>query len=725
MTTKDIDRGSFLRSAAAAGAGLSIAFTLPSRVLAATPEPASGATGFAPNAWLRFAPDESVTIFVSRAEMGQGVATGMPTLVADELDVAFNRVKIAFAPSAPEYGSPEYGGDQITGGSTSVAGSWIPLRTAGATARTILVATAAKQWSVDPASCTTHEGVVTHKASGRTATYGSLAVAASAMPVPDAKTVVLKTPDAFTLIGKNQKRLDIPAKANGSAQYGIDFELPGMVWAAIARSPVFGGTVKSVNDKKARAVSGVTGVVTISNGVAVIATNTWAAFQGKLALEIVWNDGPVAKKSTASMFAEAEHLAKTRSGEKIALTRGTPDAQKGTVLEAVYKGPFLAHATMEPMNATAWVKDDSCEIWAPNQVQQRGQRVAAKVTGFPLDKITVHTTYLGGGFGRRLEADYMQEAVEVSKAIKKPVKVTWTREDDIQHDFYRSMSVNTMRGVLAGGTVTALTTTVVQPSWLKHWMIDATDGVRASIAPDTHGGVDFLAVAGVIDSPYTIPHMRLGYIDYEPGIPAGSWRAPNANWNSFVVESFIDELAHAAHQDPLAFRRKLLAKNPRALAVLDLAAEKAGYGKAHPGVKQGLAVTFWGGSYSGMVVDVSMAGGLPKVHRVVTAVDCGIVVNPDIVKQQSEGSALFGLSAALTGNITIDKGRVMQHNFYDYTVLRMADAPVVDVHIVPSTEKPTGIGEICTPPIAPAVGNAIFALTGKRVRSLPFSEALA
>jgi isoquinoline 1-oxidoreductase beta subunit len=674
---------------------------------------------------LRIAPDESITIFVAKSEMGQGVATGMPTIVADELDAAFDRVRIVFAPAAPEYGSPEYGGDQITGGSTSVAGSWIPLRTAGATARTMLLAAAAKQWAVDPATCTTHLGVVTHGASGRTATYGSLAVAAAAIPVPAAASVVLKTPAAFTLIGKNQRRLDIPLKTNGTAQYGIDIEVPGMVYAAIARSPVFGGTVKTVNDKPARAVSCVTGVVRISNGVAVIATNTWAAFQGKLALEIVWNEGPVAKQTTARMFAAAEHLAKTRSGEKIGLTRGMPDNQTGTVVEALYRGPFLAHATMEPMNATAWVRDDSCEIWAPNQVQQRGQRVAANVTGLPIEKITVHTTYLGGGFGRRLEADYMQEAVEVSKAIHKPVKVTWTREDDIQHDFYRPMSVNTMRGVVSGGTVSALTTTIVQPSWLRHWLIDATAGVRDGFGPSAHGGVDLTSVFGAIDAPYTIPHTRIGYIDYEPGIPAGSWRAPNANWNSFVFESFIDELAHAAHQDPLAFRVKLLAKNPRALGVLELAAEKAGWGKPHPGVAQGLAVTFWGGSYSGMVVDVSMAGGRPKVHRVVTAVDCGVVVNPDIVKQQSEGSALFGLSAALTGNITIDKGRVMQNNFYDYTVLRMADTPPVDVYIVPSAETPTGIGEICTPPIAPAIGNAIFKLTGKRVRSLPFTDASA
>jgi isoquinoline 1-oxidoreductase beta subunit len=717
-----LDRGSFLRAAAAAGAGLSLAFALPSRAFAAD---AVNPAVFAPNAWLRIAPDESITIFVAKSEMGQGVATGMPTIVADELDAAFSRVRVVFAPAAPEYGSPEYGGDQITGGSTSVAGSWMPLRTAGATARAMLVAAAAKQWAVDPATCTTHEGVVTHTASGRTATYGSLAVAASAMPVP-APAVVLKQPAAFTLIGKNQKRLDTPLKTNGSAVYGIDIEVPGMVYAAIARSPVFGGTVKSVNDKKARAVSGVTDVVQISNGIAVIATNTWAAFQGKLALEIVWNEGPLAKLTSASIFAAAEHLAKTRSGEKIGLTRGTPDTQTGTVVEALYRGPFLAHATMEPMNATAWVRDDSCEIWAPNQVQQRGQRVAAKVTGLPVEKITVHTTYLGGGFGRRLEADYMQEAVEVSKAIHKPVKVTWTREDDIQHDFYRPMSVNTMRGVVSGGTVSALTTTIVQPSWLRHWVIDATAGVRDGFGPAAHGGVDLTSVFGALDAPYAIPHTRIGYIDYEPGIPAGSWRAPNANWNSFVFESFIDELAHAAHQDPLAFRVTLLAQNPRALGVLKLAAEKAGWGKAHPGVAQGLAVTFWGGSYAGMVVDVSMAGGQPKIHRVVTAVDCGIVVNPDIVQQQAEGSALFGLSAALMGNITIDKGRVMQSNFYDYTVLRMADTPpVVDVHIVPSTEKPTGMGEICTPPIAPAIANAIFKLTGKRVRSLPFTDALA
>jgi isoquinoline 1-oxidoreductase subunit beta len=709
MDAPALSRGTFIRLTGALGAGLGFALSFPG----CAPSSQGGGKEFSPNAWVRIAPDDTVTVVVNKSEMGQGVATGLPTLVADELDASMNNVRVQFAPADPKYGDPGLGGDMITGGSTSMHDSWLPLRAAGATARAMLVAAAAKQWGVDPATCTTRDGVVYHQPSSRSASYGSLAATAATLPVPT--DVPLKTPDKFTLIGKQGRRLDLTGKVNGTIIYGIDVQVPGMVYAAIARSPVFGGRVKSFDATKAKAVPGVTDVVQVSNGVAVVAKNTWAAFQGKNALQIVWDEGPNAKVSTASLFADAERLAKTHNGEHVAASRGNPDSISGTVVQAVYRGPFLAHATMEPMNATADVRAGSCEIWAPNQVQLRARAAAAKGSGLPPESCTIHTTYLGGGFGRRLEADYVQEAAEVSKAIKSPVKVMWTREDDIQHDFYRPMSLNVVRGVLSGGELTSLTHQVVQKSWYRSWW-------PALVKK----GVDPGAMEDVTDAPYAIPNFRATYIDHDHPITAGSWRAPNANWNCFVTESFVDELAHTAGKDPLAFRLALLRHNPRATNALAVAALKAGWGrKQQPGVAQGVAVTLWNGSYGAIVADVSMQGKMPKVHRVVAVVDCGTAVNPDIVVQQAQSATNFGLSAALTGKITIKGGRVEQNNFYDYTVLRMADAPSIEVHVVPSTAKPTGIGEVCTPPIAPAVGNAIFRLTGKRVRELPFSDALA
>jgi isoquinoline 1-oxidoreductase beta subunit len=714
MKVSALDRGSFLRLTGALGAGLGIAFHLPAsaRAAAAAGADPAGPGNFVPNAWVRIAPDETVTIVVAKSEMGQGVATGLPTILADELDASMDRVRIEFAPADKSYEDPQYG-DMITGGSTSISHLWMPLRQAGATARAMLVTAAAAQWAVDPSTCTTREGSVFHAPSQRSATYGSLAVAASTIVPPE--KVPLKTPDQFTLIGKPRQRVDIPLKVNGTAKYGIDTRVPGMLFAAIQRSPVFGGKVKHFDAKKAKAVHGVVEVVQVSNGVAVVAKNTWAAFKGRDALEIAWDEGSNAHVSTASLFADAEHLGKSGKGERLALTKGDPETSDGTVMYATYRGPFLAHATMEPMNATADVREDSCVVWAPNQVQLRSQLLAAQITGLKPEQCTIHTTYLGGGFGRRLEADYVGEAVEVSKAIKKPVMVMWSREDDIKNEFYRPMSLNVVRGVVKGSEVVALSHQVVSASWLKRWW--------PAVFKD---GIDPLDLLEVVDAPYDIPNLRVSYIEHAHGIPVGSWRAPDANWNGFVTESFIDELAHAAHRDPLAFRLSMMMSTPRAAAALSLAAEKAGWGrKKGPGIAQGLAVTTWAGSFGAIVADVSMEGKMPKVHRVVAVVDCGTVVNPDIVVQQAQGATNYGLSAALTGKISIAKGRVEQNNFYDYTVLHMADAPAIEVHVMPSTELPTGIGEICTPPIAPAVGNAIFALTGKRVRSLPFSDALA
>lgn len=707
-----ISRGNFIRLTGELGAGLGLAIYLPACSSSKTSSVSTNQ--FAPNAWVRIAPDNTVTVVINRSEMGQGVATGLPTILADELDASMDLVKVQFAPAGPSYIDTLFG-EQLTGGSTSVSDSWMQLRQAGATARAMLITAAAKQWSVDASSLSAKNSSIYHQASNRSASYGSLAVAASSLPVP--QHVALKSPEEFTLIGKPAERLDIPAKVNGSAQYGIDVRVPGMMYAAVARCPVFGGSVKSFDAGAAKAIPGVTQVVQISTGVAVVAKNTWAAFQGKNALQIDWDEGPNAKVSTASILADAENRAKNHTDERVAVTRGNPEKAQGTVLEATYWGPFLAHATMEPMNATADVRGDSCEVWAPTQVQTRSQAAAAKASGLPVEKCTVHTTFLGGGFGRRLEADYVPEAVEVSKAINAPVKVMWSREDDIEHDYYRTQHLSVMRGVVSGGKLVAMSHQVVAKSIFRRWFPTLFKK-----------GLDSEELAEAADAPYQIPNFRVTYIDQEHPIPTGNWRAPDANWNAFPTESFIDELAHAAGKDPLEFRLSLLKNNPRAANVLHLAAEKAKWGQKQAGIAQGIAVIDWGFNglaYAAMVADVSMDGKMPKVHRVVAAVDVGTAITPDIVIQQAQGATNFGLSAALTGKITIQNGRTQQSNFNDYTVLRMAQAPRIDVYIVPSKDRPYGVGEICTPPIAPAVGNAVFVLTGKRVRQLPFSDALA
>ena len=714
MESPVVDRADFIRLTGMLGAGLALAINVPGCAPAADPS----AKEFAPNAWVRIAPDDTVTVMLGKSEMGQGVATGLPTMLADELDASLQQVRIEFPPPGPQYADLKMGMGpiMITGGSTSVADMWIPLRTAGATARAMLVAAAAKQWGVDPASLRTSDGVVRHEGSGRRASYGSLVAIAATLPVP--ANVPLKSRDRFTLIGKSGKtaqRIDVPNKVNGKAVFGIDVRVPGMLYAAIARSPVFGGRVKSFDATKAKAVHGVTHVVQVSNGVAVVAKNTYAAFQGQRALKIVWNEGPNAHLNTPALFAAAEELGRTRKNERVALLKGNPDHVEGRVFEATYRGPLLAHATMEPQNATAHVHDGVCEVWAPTQGPTAAQEAAAKAAGVPLERVTLHTTFLGGGFGRRLETDFVTEAVEVSKAIGGPVKVQWSREDDTQHDFYRPMSVNNVRAVLQDGKVVSLSHQVVQASLL-----------RRAFPAFMKNGVDFSSMAEVVDVPYRIPNMRVTYIEHENGIPIGSLRAPQANWNDFVTETFLDELAHAAGKDPLAFRLAMLPAGSRSARVLKLAAEKAGWGKPQrPGIAQGIAHVFWGGTYGALVAEVSLQGKMLKVHRFVTAVDCGTVVNPDIVAQQSQGAANFGLSAALTGKITIQNGRVQQSNFYDFTVLHMADAPPIEVHIVPSSEPPSGIGEIFVPPVAPAIANAIFKLNGKRLRSLPFSDALA
>lgn len=667
--------------------------------------------GFAPNAWLIVHPNEKVTIFVSKSEMGQGVATGMPTIVADELDILFNNVVMEFAPAGDAYKDPGFH-LQITGGSTSTPSLWMPLRNAGASARAMLVAAAAKQWNVDPSTLTTKDGNVIDAKNNRSATYGSLVAAAASMPVPDKP--VLKTRDQFTLIGKVNHRIDTPLKVNGTAKYGIDVRVPGMKFASVLYPPVFGAKVTSFDASAAKRVKGVTDVVQIPSGIAVVATNSWAAFQGKAALKVTYDNGSFAHASTESLKAQFLKLAGDGTGAIPAVQTGSKDVP-GKRLKATYFGLPVSHATMEPMNATASVTKDAVEIWAPTQVQTLAQVYASKIAGVPLDNVKIHTTYLGGGFGRRLYVDFTNDAVFVSKAIGAPVQVIWQREDDMQHDWYKPMAANAVSGVLdEHGNLVAMQHTVVMDSIFK--------GLGFPLPPS---GLDAISMDSVANTQYDIPNHHAYYINPNSGIPPGSLRAPGANWNNFVMESFIDELAHAAGKDPLAFRLALLKKTPGAAIVLERVAKNASWGSPAPGTKQGIAFGFWNGTPAATIAEVSMNGNTPRVHRAYVVADVGLAVNPTIVRQQLEGATNYGLSMALASKITIKNGAVQQQNFYDFLVLRINQAPEIHADFIESAGSPSGIGEIATILIAPAVANAVFAINGKRARVLPFSEAYA
>jgi isoquinoline 1-oxidoreductase beta subunit len=708
-----VSRSNFLSLAASFAGSLVLAAGVD---VCTKPLEAAAAADFVPNIWLRVHPDGMVTVFLNKTEMGQGVATGLPTLIAEELDVPLSRVRIEFAPAGPQWIYPTAPGQVSTGGSTSMRDSWLPLRRAGATARTMLVHAAAMRWRVSAAQLRTEDGAVIDPSTNRRASYGSLVADAAALPVP--ADVRLKSAHEFRLIGKTSTRTDIPSKVDGSARFGMDVKVPGMRYAAIARSPVFGGRVRSYDANKAKHVPGVIDVVRISNGVAVLAHNTWAAFQGRDALVVEWDEGENAHVSSADLLAGHERVARDRSQWRLALQRGHADAAHGKVLEALYRGPFLSHAPMEPMNATAHVRENDVMVWAPMQNLTRVQAAVAKITGFPPERCHITTTLLGGGFGRRLQSDFVEEAVEVSKAVKAPVKVVWTREDDIQHDFYRPMGVNAMRGVLDDrGNVVALTHTVVSES-IRH--------IYAPAQLVKEHGRDDAALNGVTDMPYTrIPNYSAYYAEYEHGIPVGSYRAPDANWNTFVMESFVDELAHAAGKDPVAFRLAMMPSDSFAAQCLREAARRGNWGKPRPGTHQGVAVMVWNGSVGALVADVAMVAGMPQVKHVTAVVHCGTVVNPGIVVAQTRSAIIYGLSAALAGKITIKNGRVEQSNFDSYLVAHMKDAPTIDVHALASDASPTGIGELGLPGIAPAMAAAVFAATGKRVRVQPFSDALA
>ncbi|HTJ25902.1 MAG TPA: molybdopterin cofactor-binding domain-containing protein [Candidatus Limnocylindria bacterium] len=704
-----MQRSTFLASA---GAALVLGAYAPVRGVAANAQAANEAT-LSPSAWLRIGEDDTVTAILGKSEMGQGVTTSLPMLIAEELHYPVDRIRVEFAPVDPAFADPLLQG-QTTGGSTTIKGLFDPLRTAGARARTMLITAAAQRWNVPASECTAQNGTVVHAGSQRSARYGELVADAAKLPLPE--HVELASPDTWTVLGKPHRRTDALAKSTGRTQFGIDVRLPGMLIATVAKPPSVTGKVVGYDAAAAKQVHGVRAVVPISSGIAVVADNYFAAQQGKRALKARFSAGANAP-STAQMTAQALALTKVPGvggppkGDPAAAIAGA--AQKHA---ATYTAPFLAHATMEPMNATAHVSAAGVEVWAPTQNQSAAQATIAKAAGVPPSKITLHTTYLGGGFGRRLETDFIQDAVEVAKAVHAPVKVIWSREDDTQHDYYRPSTANALAaGLDAQGKIVGMTYRVVSPSVSKR-----------ALPPLYKNGFDPLAMSNAGESLYAIPNYHADYHDQETGVPVGFWRAPYASANAWAAESFIDELATLAKQDPLAFRLANLPAVSRARTVLETAAKQAGWGTpTAAGVHRGIALATWDDSLIATVAEVSLDGKRPRVHRLVSAVDCGTVVNPLTLEAQVESAMIYGLSAALTGKVTFTSGVADQHNFDTYTVVRMGESPRMEVTIVPSREKPSGGGEIGTPPVAAAVTNALFAATGKRIRTLPISDALA
>jgi len=695
-----------LTATSAVGGGLLLGFGLNAR--------SQTSARFAPSAFLRIDRAGKVTFVMPYIEMGQGTYTSIPMLIAEELEVDLDRVAIEHSPPDDKLYVNPLIGYQLTGASTAIRGAYVPLRQAGATARAMLVTAAAQRWTVDPSSCRAEKGVVVHAPTGRKLGYGALVDAAAKLPVPE--KVALKEPADFKLVGKPHRRLDGSGKVNGTAKFGIDTRLPGMKFAALAASPTFGGKLGSVDEAKAMAVRGVSQVVRLDDAVAVIATNTWAAKQGLAAASPQWDAGPNAKLSTADIVGQL-----ARASEKPgAVARREGDAAKAIAsapgrVDAIYEQPFLAHATMEPMNCTVHLTKESCDIWVGTQIPGITQAVVMKLTGLEREQVRIHNHLLGGGFGRRLEFDGTLRAVQIARHVRAPVQVVWSREEDIQHDMYRPYYYDRISaGLDAQGKAVAWSHRIAgssivarySPAWIKD-------------------GVDPDAVDGSKDQPYELGAVQVDWVRQEPpGIPTAFWRGVGVTRGTFVVESFIDELAAHARQDPLAYRLALLEKNPRAKAVLQLAAERSGWGKPLPaGEARGIALCIGFGSFIAQVVQVGVDGaGTVTPSRVWCVVDCGVQVNPDTIRAQMESGIVFGLSAALHGEITIKDGRVEQSNFGDYRVLRINETPRIDVHLVKSLEAPGGIGEPGTSCVMPALANAIFAATGKRIRKLPVGE---
>jgi len=701
-------RRDFLKVGAAAGGGLLLSFSLRSSSGGAF---AAEAQAFEPSAYVRIGRDGKVTLIVAQVEMGQGTLTSMPMLIAEELEVDLANVALEQAPPSDKLYANPLIGFQVTGGSTSVRAFWTPLRAAGAAARMLLIRAAAETWGVEANGLSAVKGEVVDGASGRKLTYGALADKAATYPVPD--KIALKDPKDFRLIGTPAKRLDTPSKVNGSAKFGIDVLLPGLKFAAVAASPVFGGKLKSVDDSKAMAVKGVRQIVKLDDAVAVIADHNGAARKGLAALTIAWDEGANAHFSSDDLVAGLSEAARTDG--VVAVKQG--DVAKAIEaaahkVEAVYQQPLLAHAAMEPMNCTVELRKDRCDIWVGTQVISRAQATAAKVTGMPLEQVKVHNHLIGGGFGRRLDVDGVTLAVRIAREVDGPVKVVWSREEDIQHDVYRPYYYDVLAaGLDASGAPVGFSHRVVGSSILARWA-----------PPAFKNGLDSDAVEGA-SGPYGFPNLLIDYVRHEPpaGMTTGWWRGVGMTHNAFMVEGFVDELAAAAKKDPVEYRRALLEKAPRARAVLDRAAEKAGWGSPLPeGSGRGVSLIFGFGSYLAQIAEVAVdKDGSVRVLRVVQALDCGRQVNPDTLQAQMQGGAIFGITAALYGDITLKNGRVEQGNFDTYQLLRINEAPKMEVYIVESQEAPGGAGEPGTAGIAPAVVNAIFAATGKRLRKLP------
>ena len=695
-------RRDFLKATAIVGSGLTLGVCLPG----ALTEAVAAAMLYTPNAWVHIGDDNSITLISARSEMGQGVYTSMPMLIAEELGVDIHKIKVEIAPVGDVYINSLLGG-QLTGGSTSVREGWEKLRIAGAQVRTMLVAAAAQKWQLDAASLHVSDGKVMGPG-GLHATYGELAEAAAKLPVP--KEVVLKDPKDFKIIGKPTKRLDTPRKVNGTAVFGIDVKLPGMVYASLEQCPVIGGKVLSFDATKAKAMPGVIDVVQIRDGVAVVADSYWRAKKARETLSVTWDEGPGALIDNAAMQNSIRNASDAPTPIK---KTGDADAALKTAaktLQAEYWSPLLAHATMEPQNFTADYRDGKCLVIGPAQFQQGTAGNVAAAVGLKPADVTVQTTFLGGGFGRRLEYDFAVQAAEISKAVGKPVKLLWTREDDTTHDFYRPMALHRMSGGLdAAGNPVALTFQLTSQSVTQ----------RAFGLPK--GTLDpFMAEASVVS--YNIPNMTQSLIEHDAGLRVGYWRSVSHALNAFANESFIDEMALAAGKDPYQFRLGLLTQQPRLANVLKLAAGRAGWGKPlAAGRSRGIALMEGYDTFMAQVVEISVKDDEITVHKVAVAADLGHMVNPDTVRAQLESSIAFGISAALGSEITLEKGRVQQSNFNDYPVIRMYQMPPIDITLVTSTEKPGGIGEPGTALIGPALANAFFAATGKRVRRLPLS----
>jgi isoquinoline 1-oxidoreductase subunit beta len=702
----NFSRRNFLVTSAALGGGLVLGLNLPfGRSEAASSD------NFTPNAFIRIGNDGQVVLTMPYVEMGQGTYTSIPMLIAEELEVSLKQVRLEHAPPNEKLYANPLLGVQATGNSNAMRGGWKPLREAGATARTMLVSAAAKRWGVDPKTCRAEDGEVIHDPTKQRLNYGVLAGEAATMPIPT--NVALKSPAEFKLIGTPVRRLDAPAKVNGTAVYGIDVRPRGVKIATLAQSPVFGGRVRSVDDTAAKTIKGVRQVVRLDDAVAVVADHMGAAKKGLAALRIEWDEGPHAKLATDAIASDLEQA--TLGTGAVAQNIGDADkamADAATRVEAIYQVPFLAHATMEPMNCTVDLRKDECEIWIGNQALARVQAMAAKAADLPPEKVIVHNHLIGGGFGRRLEADGAIRAVEIARQVEGPVKVVWTREEDIQHDMYRPYWLDRISaGLDQRGRPVAWKNRFAGSSVVARWL---PPGFKDGLDPDS--------TEGAIDLVYDLPNFHVEFVRAEPpGIPTAFWRSVGPSHNVFVTESFMDEMAATAKQDPVAYRRALLDKSPRARAVLDLAAEKAGWGQALPkGSGRGVSLQFVFGSYMAQVAEVEVSKeGTVRVRRVICAIDCGTVVNPNTVQAQIQSGIIFGATAALYGEITLKNGRVEQTNFDSYQMIRMNEAPSIEVYVVKSSEPPGGMGETGTSAIVPAIANAIYAATGKRLRKMP------